>query len=114
MRIRHAALLATIMFAKRPKQEDMPLEGAGVAPIKDKKLEEWAEDFIEKRDAKALMAEEMTALEAKMLDRMSEKQIQVFRFADQELRLKPGKTHVKIKKVKNEGAEGEPVEETAD
>ena len=93
---------------KRPAQEEIPMEGKGVAPVTDKKLTKLGEDFIDKRDSKATLAEEMTGLETKIKDRMAEVGIEVYRFGDQEMRIKLGKAHVKVKTVKNEGADEEP------
>jgi hypothetical protein len=92
-------------MAKRPKQEEIPLEGKGVAPVTDKKLTKLGEDFIDKRDAKATLAEELTGLETKIKDRMAEIGVEVYRFGDQEMRIKLGKAHIKVKTIKNEGAE---------
>lgn len=91
----------------RPKQNEIPLEGKGVAPVKDKKLDTLADDFVDKRDEKAKLAEEMTAIEAKIIDRMKEIGAELYRYADREVRIEQGKAHVKIKTVKNEGAEEE-------
>lgn len=91
----------------RPKAQDLPgVEGEGVAPIKDKKLEQLGDEFIEIRDKKAELATELTGIETKILDRMREKGIEVFRFGDQEMKLKPGKTHVKVKTIKSEPEDG--------
>lgn len=83
------------------------MEGKGVAPVKDKKLDTLADDFIEKRDKKAKLAEDMTALEAKIVERMKEIGAELYRYADREVRIEQGKAHVKIKTVKNEGVEEE-------
>lgn len=83
------------------------MEGKGVAPVKDKKLDALADDFIEKRDKKAKLAEEMTAIESKIIDRMKEIDAELYRYADREVRIEQGKAHVRIKTVKNEGAEAE-------
>jgi len=93
-----------------PKTPDLPaMEGPGVAEVKDKKLEKLADDFCEKRDAKAELAEQMTGVETKILDRMAELGINRFRYADREAIIKPGKNHVRIKVVKI--GDGEPEEE---
>lgn len=84
----------------RPKQDDLPsIEGEGVAPVKDKKLNSLCDKFIDIRDSKALMAEELTAVEKNILERMDELKITVHRFGDQIAQIKPGKSHVKIKTV---------------
>lgn len=88
--------------------EDLPgVEGPGVAPVKVKKLDVLGEKFITARDEKALLAEDMTVIEKQMAEVMAENNITRYRFSDQEMFLKPGKTHVKIKTVKSEGAEVE-------
>lgn len=84
----------------RPKQEEMPIEGAGVAPVKDKKLDGLCDDFIDTRDKKAALAEELTGIETKILDRMSELGVAVHRFSDQIATIKIGKKKIKIKTVK--------------
>jgi hypothetical protein len=90
----------------RPKAVDLPgMKGPGVEQVSDKKLDKLGDDFISIRDDKAKLAEELTAIEAKALDRMAELGITRYRFSDQEMILTPGKTHVKIKTVKSEGVE---------
>ncbi len=92
-------------MAKKPTQEEIPMEGPGVAPVKDKKLDNLCDSFLEDRDAKATLAEKMTATEAKILDRMAELKITVHRFGDQLATIQTGKDHVKIKTIKVGGAE---------
>ena len=91
----------------KPEQEEIPMEGKGVASVKDKKLNTLADDFIDKRDEKAKLAEDMTAIESKIIDRMKEIDCTLYRYADREVRIEPGKNHVKIKTVKNEGVSAE-------
>ena len=94
----------------RPKSTDLPgMEGPGVERLKDKALDKLGDKFIEIRDAKAELATELTAVESKAADRMSELKITEYHFSDQVMTLKPGKTHVKVRTVKNDGAD---VEET--
>lgn len=83
----------------RPKQEEIPIEGPGVAPVKDKKLDNLCDKFIELRDERASVTEKMSETETKILDRMGELKVLVHRFADQIATIKPGKPHVKIKTV---------------
>ncbi len=97
-------------MAKRPKQEEIPMAREGVAAKQIPKLENLGDDFIEKRDAKATLAEEMTAIETEMLELMGEHGITRYRFGDQELVLKPRKNHVKANKVNVEGQEDAPDE----
>lgn len=85
------------------------MEGVGVAPVKDKKLEALGYHFIELRDQKSELTEGMTAEEVKIKDRMKELGIVVYRFGDQIMTIKDGKAHVKIKTVKGDaGGESEP------
>ena len=91
----------------RPKQSEIPMEGAGVAPVKFKDLDRLADSFIEIRDEKARLATELGELEHKIAEAMTEHGISKYMFADQEMVLTQGKTHVKIKSVKNEGVEPE-------
>lgn len=76
------------------------MEGPGVAPVVDKKLDALCDKFIEIRDEKAALAEKLGETEAKILDRMMELKISQHRFSDQVAIVKEGKSHVKIKTVK--------------
>jgi hypothetical protein len=90
----------------RPKTKDLPgIEGPGVGQTADKKLDKLGDEFIDVRDQKAKLAEQLTGIETKAAERMGELGITRYRFSDQEMFLKPGKTHIKVKTVKNEGAE---------
>lgn len=91
----------------RPKQDEIPMSGPGVGPIKDSKLTKLADQFIDVRDQKATLAEELTGIETKILDRMAELGISTYRFADQIMTLKPGATHIKVKTVKVDGEKRE-------
>ena len=99
----------------RPKNQELPgMVGPGVEKFTDKKLDKLGDEFVDLRDQKAKLAEEMTAVEAKILDRMTECDIINYRFSDQLMFVKPGKNHVKIKTVKvgdDDEAESEPSEE---
>lgn len=82
-------------------QDDLNgIEGPGVSTPKDKRLDALADEFTEKRDQKAALAEKMTAIEAKIIDRMQELKLELYRYSDREVRIKYGKTHAKIKTVK--------------
>jgi hypothetical protein len=83
------------------KQDDLAgVEGPGVSIPKDKKLDKLADEFTDLRDSKAKMAEEMTAIETKIVERMVELEISLYRYADREVRVKQGKVHVKVKTVR--------------
>jgi hypothetical protein len=84
------------------------MEGAGVAPVKDRKLDALCDEFIDVRDKKAKLAEKLGETEVKILDRMSELGVKIHRFGDQIAEIKPGKDHVKIKTVTvDAGANGD-------
>lgn len=83
----------------------MPLKGAGVEVVTDKKLIALGDTFIESRDAKAALATKMTETEAMILARMGELKLTVFRFGDQIVTAKTGSTHIKIKTVKVDGGD---------
>lgn len=79
------------------------MEGKGVAPVKDKKLDNLCDEFVDLRDQRAKITEKLRETEIKILDRMSEIGITKHRFADQIAEIKEGKDHVKCKTVKNDG-----------
>ena len=92
----------------RPKQEEISgLTGPGVEVPRIKKLDQLGDKFIEIRDEKAELAEKLGDTEKSMIEVMVENGISKYRFGDQEITIKPGKNHVKIKTVKVEGAEPE-------
>ncbi len=85
----------------RPKAQDLPgVKGEGVSPVVDKKLEKLGDEFIDLRDGKAKLAEDITAVETKVLERMNELKIISYRFHDQIMQIKEGRVHIKIKTVK--------------
>jgi len=93
-------------MANRPKAQDLPgVEGPGVSPIKIKELDRLGDKFIDKRDTKTEIASEMTKIEAQMAEIMEEQGLTKYQFSDQEMILKRGKVHVKIKTVKAEGVD---------
>lgn len=88
---------------KKTKQEEIPMEGPGVSAVIDQKLYSLADEFTDKRYEKAKLAEDMTAIETKIVERMMEIKAEVYRYADREVRIKYGKSHINIKTIKNEG-----------
>ena len=90
----------------RPQSQDLDLGNSpGVSLPKIKALETLGYKFIDIRDKKSELAEELGAIETKMLDLMAEKGIERYRFGDQELLLKKGKNHAKVRTVKVEPGE---------
>jgi hypothetical protein len=77
---------------------------------KIKALETLGYKFMEIRDQKSELAEELGTVEAKMLDIMADKGIERYRFGDQEIILKNGKNHAKIRTVKVQPGE-EPLQD---
>lgn len=91
----------------RPKQTELQVEGPGVSPVKYKDLDKLGDEFIEIRDKKAELAEEMTATTAAIVKAMHEHEIDIYRFGDQEIEIVSGKEKIKIKTVTAEGADGQ-------
>lgn len=90
----------------RPKAQDLPaMDGPGVGEFKDKKLDALCDEFVETRDQKAQLAENLGEIEAKILDRMGELELTVHRFSDQVATVKAGKNHIKIKTIKTSDVE---------
>lgn len=86
-------------MAKLEQTDALEGEGAGVGIKKDKKLDALADKFTDLRDEKATLAEKMTETEGKIIERMQEVGITIYRYADREVRIKPGNPHVKVKTV---------------
>lgn len=76
------------------------MEGPGVAPPKYKDLDRLGDKFIEVRDEKAELASKLGDIEVSIAEKMVEHGLNKYKFSDQEIILKPGKTHIKIKTVK--------------
>ena len=76
------------------------MEGPGVALPKFKDLDRLGDKFIEVRDEKAALATKLGEIELKIAEKMVEHDLSRYKFSDQEIILKPGKTHIKIKTVK--------------
>lgn len=86
-------------MAKEKQVDALEDAAPGVGVVRDKKLNSLADDFTDKRDEKASLAAEMSAIEAKILDRMDEIGVKVFRYADRIVSIRDGKRHVRIKQV---------------
>lgn len=89
----------------RTKQEEMPIEGPGVSPPRFKDLDRLADRFIETRDQKANLATQLGDLEKKIAEKMQEHGLTKYRFSDQEVVVKAGSVHIKIKTVKAKAAD---------
>lgn len=91
----------------RPKQNDLPIEGEGVAPKKIKKLDIAADDYVEKRDTRMQWTEKEADAKAVLIQLMIEHKLERYRFGDQEVVLKPGSAGVKVKTVDSVGGDEE-------
>lgn len=89
------------------EQTEMPIEGPGVSAVKDNKLHSLGRKFKDLRDARSETTEKITETEIAIKNRMRELGIRLYRLDDQIMEIKPGKAHVKIKTVKNDGADDE-------
>lgn len=89
----------------RPKAQDLPnMDGPGVGVEKFKDLDRLGDKFIEIRDEKAALATKLRDTERKLAELMADKGITRYRFGDQEIVIKIGATHIKIKTIKVDGA----------
>ncbi len=91
----------------------MPFTGPGIAPEKHPDLDKLGDKLSDLREDKSKLAEEITAVEKRALDRMTELQLTTYRFRDMEMSVKPGNPHVKIKSVQVGNGNGE-AEESAE
>ncbi len=97
-------------MARKNKEQviDLPgIKGEGVELPSDKVLDKLGEKYIDLRDQKAKLAEEITALDKKAVERLAELGWQRYRFRDQEMFVKQGDPHIKIRTVEVGGANGE-------
>lgn len=90
------------------------MTGKGVEIPKFKDLDRLGDKFTSIRDEKAELATKLGDVEKSIVDKMAEHGLNKYRFGDQEIVLKPGHTHIKVKTVKvqvePDGNEGEPAD----
>lgn len=79
------------------------MQGPGVEVPKFKDIDRLADRFETKLEERSKISEDITELEKKIAEAMETHGITKYRYRDQEVILKTGKTHVKIKTVKSEG-----------
>lgn len=94
-------------MAGKAKQAEIDISGPGVAPVKDRKLDSLCDKFVELKDNRATITEEIGDTEAMILDRMGELGIKVHKFGDQIATIKDGKRHVKTKLIRTDNGEVE-------
>lgn len=83
------------------------MQGPGVEVPKFKDIDRLADRFETKLEERSKISEDITELEKKIAEAMETHGITKYRYRDQEVILKTGKTHVKIKTVKSEGVDPE-------
>ena len=81
------------------------MEGPGVALPKHKDLDRLGDKYKTLLEQRAETSTEITKVEGRIADAMSEKGLTRYVYSDQEMILKPGKTHIRIKTIKAEGVE---------
>lgn len=98
----------------KPKQEDFEISGPGVAAARHKDLDRLGDQLSDLREKKSELAEQITGVESRALERMTELGLSSYRFRDREMSVKPGNAHVKIKEVKVGNGNGADEEEEAE
>lgn len=88
------------------RQEELEISGPGVAPQRFKDIDRAADSLQDLLEQRAKLSEGITAAEKKVLERMDEHQLTTYKYRDQEVKVDPGKIHVKIKTVKAQGVDG--------
>lgn len=81
------------------------MQGPGVEVPKFKDIDRLADRFETKREERSKISEDITELEKKIAEAMKEHGITKYRYRDQEVILKTGKTHIKVRTIKSEGVE---------
>lgn len=82
------------------EQTQIPMEGKGVAEMRDKELDALCLQLKELREKRAVISEEIGQTEFNVIVRMKQLDIEAYRFLDQIAKVNPGKDHVKIKCVR--------------
>lgn len=95
----------------RARQSEMPIEGPGVSVPRIAAIDRLADQLDDVLEEKATLATKVTELEGKLIEKMEEHGLKKYRYRDREVIYKPGKIHVKLKTVKNEGKDSEGGEE---
>lgn len=91
---------------KRPQTDDLGgMDGPGVALPKIKALDKLGSEFVDIRDQKAALATQLTDLTNRAVTLMQEHKVERYTFADQEIRIKTGKTKIVVKTIKGEDDE---------
>lgn len=78
------------------------MTGKGVGKFKDKELDELGGEFDKLTEKRADLSEKLTAIDTQCVERMKKLKISVYHYDDREMRLAPGKDHVKTKKRKGD------------
>lgn len=92
---------------KAEPQELPAMTGPGVEQPKFKDIDRAADSLHDLLEERAKISENITSHEKKVAEKMGEHGLTRYVYRDQEVILKPGKTHIKIKTVKASGVDGE-------
>lgn len=92
----------------------MPIEGPGISVPKIASIDRLADELEEVLDEKSSLAEKVTKIEGKIIEKMEEHGLKKYRYRDREVIYKPGKIHVKLKSVKAAGKDGDASSSGAD
>lgn len=83
----------------KPKQEEMPIEGEGVAPKRIKAIDVAADKYVEIRDTRMEWTEKECKARDNLVAKMKEHGLSMYRYGDHEVVLKEGDPKVKVKNV---------------
>lgn len=90
----------------RPKQEEIPMTGEGVAPKRIKELDVLGDKYVEVRDKRMEWTEKEQVAKANLIAKMEELKISKYRYGDHEIDL-TSKSNVKVKNVDSTAGETE-------
>ena len=91
----------------RAKQEEMPIEGPGVSVPRYRDIDRLADEFHELLTERAETSEKIGTVEKKILEKMAEKGLTTYKYRDQQVIFKAGKSHIKIKTIKADADKAE-------
>lgn len=75
------------------------MEGDGVVPLKIKAIDVAADKYVDIRDKRMEWTEKELAARSELVARMRENKLNVYRYGDHEVVLKPGEDKVKVRNV---------------
>lgn len=87
----------------RPEQSEIDIKGKGVAQEKNPAIERAAKKYVDVRDERMALTKKEVDARAVLSNAMHEAGVQVYRFNDLEVTLKPGTEKIKVKQVDEDG-----------